>query len=122
MSMRGAERGFTLIEVMVAMAVLGLAVLALIRLGAANAATAVHVESATFGDIVAENAIVDALTSPRPPAFGTTSGTVVNAGIDWRVTRRVARTGDPGMMRISVDVRDGSGAPAGSLTAFRGAP
>ncbi|MBW7946524.1 MAG: prepilin-type N-terminal cleavage/methylation domain-containing protein, partial [Sphingomonadaceae bacterium] len=34
--MRGREDGFTLIEVMVAMAVLGLAVLALIRLGAAN--------------------------------------------------------------------------------------
>jgi|SRR3546814_87875 general secretion pathway protein I len=118
--MRRGEDGFTLIEVLVAMAVLGIAVLALIRLGTANIATTTHVEAAMLGDIVAENAIVDALTVPQPPPFGTTTGTVVNAGISWTVTRQVARTDDSRTMRISVDVRDPSGAPAGSLTAFRG--
>jgi general secretion pathway protein I len=117
--MRRAEAGFTLIEVMVAMAVLGLAVLALIRLGAANASTAARVEDVLLADIVAENAVVDALTQPEAPAFGETSGTVVNAGLNWTVTRQVARTENPHMMRISVSVR-GPGGASGALTAFRG--
>jgi len=117
--MRDAE-GFTLIEVMVALAVLGLAVLALIRLGAANASTASRVEAATLADIVAENAVVDALTQPQRPAFGRTSGTVVNAGLNWQVAREVARTENPRLMRISVDVRAPDGTAASSLTAYRG--
>jgi general secretion pathway protein I len=117
--MRGREDGFTLIEVMVAMAVLGLAVLALIRLGAANAMTAGRVEDVLLADIVAENAIVDALTQPEPPPLGETSGTVVNAGVNWTVTRQVARTENARLIRISVAVR-GPGGAAGDLTAFRG--
>jgi general secretion pathway protein I len=116
--MRRAD-GFTLIEVMVALAVLGLAVLALIRLGAANARTASAVEDALLADIVAENAVVDALTAPQPPAFGTTSGPVVNAGRNWIVERTVSRTDDAGLIRISVDVRAADGPGASGLTAFR---
>lgn len=104
------------------MAILGLAVLALIRLGAANAVTAGRVETAMLGDIVAENAVVDALTAPDPPVLGTTTGTVVNAGRDWLVTREVARTDAPGLLRISVAVRAAGGEYAGGLTAFRAAP
>jgi general secretion pathway protein I len=111
--------GFTLVEVMVAIGVLGLAVLALVRLGSANIATAGHVETALFGDIVAENAIVDLLTQPQPPAFGETTTTVVNAGLEWTLLRSVERTDDPGLIRLSVVVRDASGAPAGELSAWR---
>jgi general secretion pathway protein I len=117
--MRDAD-GFTLVEVMVAMGVLGLAVLALIRLGSANAVTASRLETALFGDIIAENLVVDALTAPQPPAFGATQGVVVNGGLNWTVTQEVARTPNPRLIRISIDVRDASGDSAGSLTAFRG--
>ncbi|MBW7946525.1 MAG: SDR family NAD(P)-dependent oxidoreductase [Sphingomonadaceae bacterium] len=72
-----------------------------------------------LADIVAENAVVDALTQPEPPALGETTGTVVNAGVNWTVTRQVARTENPRLVRISVAVR-GPGGAAGDLTAFRG--
>lgn len=118
--MRGDSQGFSLVELLVAMAVLGLAVLAVIRLGAANLVTAGRTETALLGDIVAENAIVETLSSPQPPALGRRVESVINGATRWQVQRLVERTGDPRIIRISVIVRDGDGEPAGSLTAFRG--
>ncbi len=118
--MRRAKTGFTLVELLVAMAVLGLAVLALIRLGTAGVSSATFTRTAMLGDIVAENAVVDAMTQVLPPAYGKTTGTIINAGMQWTVTRIVSRTDDVRLMQISVDVRDADGRAAGSLTAFRG--
>jgi general secretion pathway protein I len=116
--MRVRQNGFTLVEVLVAIAVLGLAVLALVRLGAANATTLVRAETAMLADIVAENAVVEALTQPLPPSLGEARQTVVNAGQTWTVVTRVAEAGERGLLRIDVSVED-AGSSVSSLTAFR---
>jgi general secretion pathway protein I len=116
---RPAQHGFTLIEMMVALAIFSLAALALIRLeGATLSSTAVLADRA-IGQIVVRNLAVQLLTDPLPPAFGTANGMVVNAGRTWRWTRDVKRTEDVRIVRIDLAVTDDAGRPGGALSLAR---
>ena len=118
-----AEAGFTLLEMLVALAVLSLGALALLNLAGENTRQAGAVESRLFAGIVAENQAVEALTAPVPPALGQASGETIAGGQPWRWTRRVSRTADPAVLRIDVRVAARPGGPtAGEVTVFRGAP
>ena len=111
--------GFTLIEVMVALLVLGLAALALIRLEAATIRGAALVDATTLAQMVAKNIAIEAVTDPRPPAAGRASGVETNGGRPWRWTRDVRATGDARIFRIDVTVADPRGAVLGRLTMVR---
>lgn len=113
------HEGFTLIEVMVALAVFGLAALALVRLQGAGIRGTAMVDSATVAQIVARNVAVEAMTDPRPPAPGRAEGVEVNAGRSWRWTREVRPTGDARILRIDVRVADAAGTTHGQLTVVR---
>lgn len=106
---RSAEHGFTLIEVMVALAVFGLAVLALVRLEGAAIRGATSVEEATVAQMVARNVALDAVTAAQPPAPGRSEGSEANGGRAWRWTRQISPTGDPRVVRIDVAVADRAG-------------
>jgi len=116
-----AARGFTLIEMMVALAVFALAALALIRLEGATIRGAGILDSALTGQIVARNVAIEAVTDVKPPTLGIATGTEQNDGKAWTWTRTVAATGDPRILRIDVAVRDVSGRAAGKLTMVRAA-
>lgn len=113
--------GFTLIEMMVALAVFGLAALALLRLEGAAVRTASQLEAKAVGQLVARNQGVLAMTDVAVPPDGVSQGSDRNAGRDWRWTRTVRALDGGGVARIDIDVRDESGAPAGALTLFRAA-
>ena len=117
--MASADGGFTLVEVLVAMAVLGLAVLALLRLGTAHATTAMELEQAALGDIVAENALIDAQTQELVPAFGEESFTVANAGQTFTVRRTAERTAVDAVMLIGVEVWEEGGERIARLEGMR---
>jgi general secretion pathway protein I len=119
-SMRPAAdpNGFTLLELMVALAVFGLAAMALLNLAGENTRTAASVETRAFAAVVAENRAIEALTDPAPPAIGTIEGVEPLAGRDWRWTRSAVRTDDPEILRIEVRVLDGA-RTAAELTVFR---
>ena len=106
---RSAEHGFTLIEVMVALAVFGLAVLALVRLEGAAIRGATSVEEATVAQMVARNVALDAVTAAQPPTPGRSEGSEANGGRAWRWTRQISPTGDPRVVRIDVAVADRTG-------------
>jgi general secretion pathway protein I len=113
-----ARRGFTLIEMVVALAILGLVAVAVIRLASENAQTSHHVENRLLAGIVAENLAVEAFVSPAPPAFGRSEGGVAMAGRDWRWTRLVEPTDQAGVIRIDVTV-GAEGQQYGALTLVR---
>ena len=117
MSRRSA--GFTLIEVMVALAVFSLAALALIRLEGATLRSTVVLDNAVLGRIVARNVAVDAITGGTPPVAGQSVGVEQNGGRAWRWTRQVTPTGDSRILRVDVAVLDPAGDVVARLTMVR---
>ena len=116
---RSAEHGFTLIELIVALAIFSLAALALLRLEGTTLTSTAMLADRAVGQIVVHNLGVEVLTDPGPPAFGTATGSVVNAGRTWRWTRTVKRTDDARLARIDFTVTGDDGRPAGSLSLAR---
>ena len=113
------ERGFTLIEMLVALSVFSLAALALIRLQAYTARNAAELELRVVAQSVVRNRAVEILTDPRPPALGQTRGEVENGGSQWQWTQDAKLTEDQRFVQVDiVAVETKNGAPA-SLTILR---
>lgn len=110
--------GFTLVEMLVALAVFGLAAMALLNLSGENTRSAARVETRTLGGVVAENLAVEAATLPAI-GEGSASGQIEMAGRRWRWTRAVTATEVAGMVRVDVRVSDAEG-QAAERTIFRG--
>ncbi len=112
-----SERGFTLLEMLVALSVLSIAALALIRLDAFTLRSAADLSRTGAAQIVASNKAVDLLTDPASPPIGVASEAVTNAGSAWRVASRVTATADPSLLRIDIAVSGDGGRAA--LTIIR---
>lgn len=115
---RGA-RGFTLIEMMVALAVFSLAAMALIRLEGATIRGAALLDSTMIAQIVARNVAIEAVSDARPPAIGIARGVEHNGGRAWAWTRTTAPTGASRILRIDVGVADAEGTIQGRMTVVR---
>lgn len=109
--------GFSLIELLVALAVFSLAALALLNLSGENTRSAARVETRTLGGIVAENLAVEAMIAPQL-AEGDSNGRQALAGRNWRWTRTVSATDDPDLLRIEIRVTE-NGDQAAARTVFR---
>jgi len=112
--------GFTLIEMLVALAIFSLAALALLRLGGATATNSARLADRAIAQMVARNVAVEVLTDPLPPPFGPISGESVNGGRRWRWTRLTARSPEARIQQIDIQVTNSDGGPGrASLTVFR---
>lgn len=107
-----SECGFTLLEMLVALAVFSLAALALVRLQGVTLRTAADLDSKALGQIVARNLMVEWRTDPQPPTMGETQGAVTNGGRQWRWTRAVKATDDARLIQVDVVVQGASGSPS----------
>lgn len=116
---RSAEHGFTLIEMLVALAIFSLAALALLRLEGATVANTARLQDQAMAQIVARNLAVELMTDPAPPAFGQDSGVVVNGGRSWTWTRAVGRSPEPRIQQIEIRVQSQVGQEGARLTVFR---
>jgi len=113
------ERGFTLIEVMVALLVFGLAAMALIRLEGATIRGASLLDRTLLAQTVARNVAVETVTDAAAPPPGVARGSEANGGARWNWTRTASAVGDRGAMRIDVAVAEPSGQVLGRLTMVR---
>lgn len=112
--------GFTLIEMLVALAIFSLAALALLRLGGATATNSARLNDRAIAQAVARNVAVEVLSDPLPPAFGDVAGEAVNGGRRWRWTRRTARSPEARIQQIEIQVVAAEGGPGrAALTVFR---
>ncbi len=115
----GRETGFTLIEMLVALAIFSLAALALLRLGGATATNSARLTEQALAQTVARNLAVEVLTDPQSPPFGTQTGALTNAGRQWRWTRVVERSPEARIQLITIRVEGEQGTGAATLTLFR---
>ncbi len=113
------QAGFTLIEIMVALAVFSLAVLALVRLESATIRGATILDETMVAGLVARNVAISAVTDPSPPARGVSNGVEQNGGRGWAWSRSVQATGNPAIVRIDVAVADRNGAVIGRASMVR---
>lgn len=118
-SNRQPQAGFSLIEMMVALAVFALAAMALIRLEGAIIRSASSLDRTMMAQIVARNVAVETLTDARPPVTGVSNGVEDNGGRSWNWQRIAAPLGDQGAVRVDVTVSDTTGTALGRLTVVR---
>lgn len=118
-SNRQPQAGFSLIEMMVALAVFALAAMALIRLEGAIIRSASSLDRTMMAQIVARNVAVETLTDAQPPVTGISNGVEENGGRSWNWQRIAAPLGDQGAVRVDVTVSDTTGTALGRLTVVR---
>ncbi|WP_197042261.1 type II secretion system minor pseudopilin GspI [Sandarakinorhabdus oryzae] len=102
-----AEAGFSLIEVMVALAIFGLAAVALIRLQGVSLASAATLSDRQYAAIVARNQALEAMLAATPPMPVT--GREQAGRRQWAWRQQVSPGPDPGTQLIRVDVIDDAG-------------
>ena len=116
------EAGFTLIEMLVALAIFSLAALALLRLQGATVTTTGQLQDQALAQIVARNIAVETITDPVPPANGNVTGETVNAGRRWGWVRSTGASPEPRIQQIAIQVRSLEGPASANLLVFRRGP
>ncbi len=116
--------GFTLLEVLVALAILAIALAAVIKSTTENAENLRYLRDKTLAQWVARNVITDLQVRNQWPDLGETKGQARMANQDWYWTLQVSETMDKELRRLDVQVRDREEArePVGVLVGFVGAP
>lgn len=97
--------GFTLLEVLVALAVLAIALAALIKGGGENASNAAYLRDKSIAHWVAMNRVAELQLQEQWPATGTTRGSEEMAQREWFWLAKVSDTFDDDVRRLEVEVR-----------------
>lgn len=109
------ERGFTLIEMLVALAVFSIAALALMRLDIFAIAQTSAIADARLADIVARNEAALATTDANL-THGESRSTVTNGGATFEIVRRVTPTADNRLVRVDIAAMQRGGRGRAVLT------
>lgn len=104
MMRRSKTQGFTLIEVLAAVAVLAIALSAVISGMARYADNASRLRDRTLAYMVAHNRLAQLELEPAWPAEGRSDGEVEMAGVRWRWEAEVKKTPDDALRRVDVQV------------------
>lgn len=105
-----ARTGFTLVEVLVALAVLTIALAAVMRALVQNIDTSASLRDRTVAMWVAQNRLVTHQIQHDFPDLATTEGSIEMAGREWHWREQViAAPGEAQLRQIHIDVRAGSG-------------
>ncbi len=116
-----SSKGFTLVEVVVALGIFGMTMAALIHIQAESSRAAAELRDRTLAQIVAQNALVDLYTRADGLPNSTVGGTVDLAGDSWQWSGRIVNASNA-VRRIDVDVRrHGEDRVLRAVSAFKGA-
>lgn len=116
--------GFTLIEVLAALIIVALGMMAVIQAVGQTASNSAYLREKTLAHWVALNRLTEVRLDENPPKVDKTSDEVEMAGRTWRWTMVVTQTPVETMRRIDINVRPEEAdedASIASITGFYGA-
>lgn len=127
--MKGA-RGFTLLEVLVALAIFALVAASVLTASARSVRTASQLEDKTLAMWVADNRLAELQLADTPLADGRDQGQVEFAGRRWGWQSEIQATSEPAMRRVTLWVAAEERGVSGdlrdralvTLSGFLGAP
>ncbi len=100
--LRSSPRGFTLLEVLIAIMLLALALTALVRLAGLEARASAHLRDATLAQWVAANALAETRLRTAFPGIGRSDGEATLGGQRWRWQLDVNATDEATIRRLDV--------------------
>ena len=99
------QKAFTLLEVMIALAVLTIGLLTLEKVSSQNTIQTAYLKDKTLAQWVAINRVNEVKLLPVWPDIGTSSGSEDMARQTWQWRMKVSETPDKGMRKLEVDVK-----------------
>lgn len=116
-------RGFTLLEALVALAILAIALSATFRALGATALSAAQLRERTLADWVAQNRLAELRAGGQFPALGRSEGSARQANREFRWRELVRSTPNPLFRRVDVTVLDAAGEhPLAQLSGYAARP
>lgn len=101
---RNSQKGVTLVETLVALAVMGLIIGALLVLLGQNTRFAASMRDRTMASVAADNLMVEAMILRDAAVIGESEGDVMVGGQTLQYRRAIIETGVDGVLRIEIDV------------------
>ncbi len=114
------QHGFTLIEVLAALIIVALGMMAVIQAVSQTASNSTYLRDKTIAHWVALNQLTETRLQRTPPAIDETSDEVEMAGREWRWTMTVTQTPVESMRRIDISVRPAEADPKSSMASVTG--
>jgi general secretion pathway protein I len=123
-SSRQTTEGFTLLEVLITLAVLAIGMIAVIGTAGTSTRQAAELKDETFAHWVAMNELTNLRLAPAWPDVGTHKGQADMVGQQWDWQAVITTTSDPDLLRADIDVSNAAEPEAvvTSLTGFIGRP
>jgi general secretion pathway protein I len=122
---RNRQRGFTLLEVLVALAILAISMGALIKGADTYVFNASYLQEKTLAQWIAENKAVEYQLLNEFPPVGSKEGMTEMAKVEWQWRVKVSTTEDSRLRRLDISVAHEYGeldTPITTLVAFVGQP
>jgi len=118
------QQGLTLIEVMVAVAILAFALSALVKMTGESANTLSYLEKKTYAQWVAINQLNEMESKSHWPVVGRNQGQENMAGLVWYWEMNVSNTESNDLRRLDINVKQNKQdeQPVYKLTAFAHRP
>lgn len=120
MANRNDSRGFTLVEVVVALAIVAIGMLAVFKTIGDTVNNVSTLRDRSFAAWIADNRITELRLSGQMPSVDETEGDLDYAGRRWHWVARVSQTPVDGLRRIDVSVRREGDAEDSSLVSLAG--
>lgn len=120
MANRNRSRGFTLVEVVVALAIVAIGMLAVFKTIGDTINNVSTLRDRSFAAWIADNRITEVRLSGQMPSVDETKGDLEFAGRRWHWVATVSQTPVEGLRRIDVSVRREGDAEDSSLISLAG--